>query len=120
MARKMAPPMRTTPMSRIIEVVSMSDLDVDDLLHPEEADGHADHGDDRQDDAGARLVELPHVLGVDEEHDRAQTDRQEAEHDGAHATLGGERADVPPQPLASRHRLGDREEQLRQVATDLP
>ena len=42
------------------------------------------------------------------------------EHDGADLALGGERVDVAAQPLALGHRLGDGDEELGQVAADLP
>ena len=49
----------------------------------------------------------------------AEARRQDPEHVGADATFSGERLDVTAQALALRHRLGDRHQQLGEVAADL-
>ena len=44
---------------------------------------------------------------------------RQPEHDGAHAAFSGERGDVAAEALALHHGVGDRHQQLGQVATDL-
>src|SRR6478609_8055556 len=97
----MAPPTRPKPMSSCMlsmaEVPRASDLDVDDLLHPDEADDHHHHGPAQKDVAQGVVEQLGGVLRVDHEHGSTKTDGEQAEHDGAHAAFCGERGHVPAQ-----------------------
>src|SRR4051812_26578798 len=118
-----APPMSTSPMSSCMllsMVRSSSDLDVDDLLHPHEAHDHGDDGPAEQDVAEGVGEELRRVVGVDDEHGEAESYGEQAEDDRAHATFSREGGDVTAEPLALGHGVGHREEQLGEVATDLP
>jgi hypothetical protein len=77
-------------------------------------------GDAEQDVAHRRAAERDHVLGVRHPHEGTEAHRQEAEDHGRHLPFGGETGDVSAEALAVDHRVGHGEEQLRQVAADLP
>src|SRR5664280_1908931 len=101
-------------------------LDVHDLADEHEADEHHRGPDAHQDDArrdsgdaDCRVEHRRHEVGGDQEQDDRQADRQECHDVPRDPLLGGERADLPldADPLADR--IGDRVEDLRQVATHL-
>src|SRR5579864_7887529 len=95
------------------------DLDVDDLLHPEESGEHGEAGEPQRDLTTQVVEQDPDVPGVrDVEHHR-ETGWQTAEDDRAHPAFSGEGLDVPAEPLALDHRDRHRLEQVGQVATDL-
>src|SRR4051795_10297259 len=116
---KSAPPMRRTIELSMNQSWGWSDLDVDDLAHPEEAHDHRDDGGDEHPDADGIGEEHADVLRVEDVHDDAEAGRQAAEHDGAHAAFSGERGDVTAEALALDHGVGHGHQELGQVATDL-
>src|SRR4249919_2065524 len=97
----MAPPTSAKPISSCMlsmdQVPRASDLDVDDLLHPDEADDHHHHGPAQKDVAQRVGEQLGGVLSFDHEPGPTETDGEQAEDDGAHATFRRERGHVAAQ-----------------------
>src|SRR5580692_479047 len=98
---------------------NMSDLDVDELAGPEDAD-HPERDGPVEEDLPEGLVEegadVTRVHGVDEE---ADGDGKDRDHCGADAALGGERVGLAADPGPGDHGVGHDVEELGEVAADL-
>src|SRR5580692_7634073 len=98
---------------------NMSDLDVDELAGPEDAD-HAERDGPVEEDLPERLVEQrPDVTGVDGVDEQADGDGKDRDHRRADPALGGERMSFSPDPGPGDHGVGHDVEELGQVAPDL-
>src|SRR5436190_23049775 len=113
-------PRNTAPTDTAMIRISMSDLDLDDPGEPEPTDDRQDCATDDADDPDRLLEEQVHVARLQHEQHQCEGGREDAEDDGRHAALGGERLDLATQTFAVRHRLRDRVEELGEVSTDFP
>src|SRR5664280_3519712 len=102
------------------------DLDIHDLADEHEADEHHRAADGHQDDArrdpgnaDCRVEHRRHEAGGDQEQDGGQPDRQECHDIPRDPLLGGERANLPFDAYPLADGIGDRIEDLRQVAAHL-
>src|SRR3954447_23124261 len=119
MTRPRARARRTPPMISSMTTMPLSDPDVDDLPHPQVADAGRHDGGAQEDVADRGGEELAGVVLVHGEHDRPEPDGEGDEDVGTHPALGCEARHVATQALPLDHGLGDGEEELGEVATDL-
>src|SRR6478735_8551166 len=108
-------------MARTTEgAMAASELQVDDLAHPQTANGHEDHGGG--DHAPAQRVgeHDVHVAGINLHQHQHNSDRHGHEDIGREFALGGEGFDVPLDFAALADGLVDLVQDFGQVAAHLP